>query len=44
MEGPDVYIKLKGQDLEIVKEKKLLGIIIDNDLNLIVTLPQKKSF
>ena len=42
MEGPDVYIKLKGKELEIVKEKKLVGIIIDNELNLIVTLPQKK--
>ena len=42
MEGPDVNIKLKAQDLEIVKEKNLLRIIIDNDLNLIVTLPQDK--
>ena len=34
MDVPDVNINVKGQDLEIVKEKKLLGIIIDNDLKL----------
>ena len=45
MDVPDVNIKVKGQDLEIVKEKKLLGIIIDNDLkfNSHITT-RKKSF
>ena len=32
MDVPDVKIKLKGQDLEVVKEKKLLGIITDIDM------------
>ena len=34
MDVPDVNIQVKGPELEIVNEKKLLGIIIDNDLIL----------
>ena len=46
MDVPDINIKAKCQDLEIFKEKILLGIIIDNDLKFnshIITLSQEKN-